>query len=106
MFNSSQTVVEDVALHAAPYMAITSFNGEGGHTLRRVRFEPNEPGQLLVAEKDGIHESDVRRGITVEDSTVGFLNDDFFNVYSPPRDSDHHDFVLALLGPKQYFNIP
>jgi len=53
-------------------MAVTSFNGDGGHRLRRVRFEPNEPGQALVAEKDGIHEADVRRGITVEDSTIGF----------------------------------
>jgi hypothetical protein len=82
MLNSSQAVIEDVVVHAAPYMVVTSFNGEGGHTLRRLRFEPNEPGQALVAEKDGIHESDVRRGITVEDSIIGFLNDDFFNVHS------------------------
>ena len=82
LVNSERIVIEDVAIHAAPYMAITSFNGEGGHTLRRVRFELNEPGQALVAEKDGIHEADVRRGITVEDSTIGFLNDDFFNVHS------------------------
>ena len=58
---------------ASNSMAVTSFNGDGGHRLRRVRFEPNEPGQALVAEKDGIHEADVRRGITVEDSTIGFL---------------------------------
>ena len=28
MFNSSQTLVEDAFVHAAPYMAITSFNGD------------------------------------------------------------------------------
>jgi hypothetical protein len=82
MFNSSSTLVEDVIIHAAPYMAITSFNGEGGHVIRRVHFQPNEPGQIFVAERDGVHESDVRRGITVEDSTIGFLNDDFMNIHS------------------------
>lgn len=43
---------------------------EGGHVLRRVKFETNAPGQIFVAERDGIHESDVRRGITVEDSAI------------------------------------
>lgn len=82
MFNSSDTLVEDLTIHAAPYMAITSFNGEGGHVLRRVSFVPNEEGQMFVAERDGVHESDVRRGITLEDSTIGYLNDDFMNVHS------------------------
>jgi hypothetical protein len=82
MFNSEHTVVEDLTIHAAPYMAITSFNGEGGHVLRRVVFEPNEKGQLFVAERDGVHESDVRRGITLEDSTIGYLNDDFMNIHA------------------------
>ena len=82
MFNSADTLVEDLVIHAAPYMAITSFNGEGGHVLRRVSFVPNEPGQVWVAERDGVHESDVRRGITLEDSVVGYLNDDFVNVHS------------------------
>jgi hypothetical protein len=82
MFNSSDTVVEDLTIHAAPYMAITSFNGEGGHILRRVSFVPNEEGQMFVAERDGVHESDVRRGITLEDSTIGYLNDDFMNIHS------------------------
>lgn len=61
---------------------ITSFNGEGGHIVRRVRMEPNEPGQVFVGERDGVHESDVRRGITVENSTIGYLNDDFMNIHS------------------------
>ena len=82
MFNSERTVVEDLTIHAAPYMAITSFNGEGGHVLRRVKFAPNEQGQVIVAERDGVHESDVRHGMALEDSTIGFLNDDFMNVHS------------------------
>ena len=32
-----------------------------GHTLRRVNFEPNAPGQIFVSERDGVHESDVRQ---------------------------------------------
>ncbi len=82
MFNSSDTLVEDLTIHAAPYMAITSFNGDGGHVLRRVSFVPNEEGQMFVAERDGVHESDVRRGITLEDSTIGYLNDDFMNIHA------------------------
>ena len=82
MFNSSDTLVEDLTIHAAPYMAITSFNGDGGHVLRRVSFVPNEEGQMFVAERDGVHESDVRRGITLEDSTIGYLGDDFMNLHS------------------------
>lgn len=43
---------------------------------------PNEPGQLFVAERDGVHESDTRRGISLYDSVIGHVNDDFFNVHT------------------------
>ena len=78
----ARMLVEDVTLHAAPFMAVTSFNGEGGHVLRRLRFAPNTAGQVWVSGKDAIHESDVRRGMTVEDSEIGYVNDDFFNFHS------------------------
>ena len=42
---------------------------------------PNEPGQLFVAERDGVHESDTRRGISLYDSVIGHVNDHFFNVH-------------------------
>ena len=64
-FNSTRMTAEDVTIHAAPYMAVTSFNGGGGHVLRRVSFERNEPNQLFVSERDGVHESDVRAGISI-----------------------------------------
>ena len=57
--------------------------------LRRVEFVPNEPGQLFVAERDGVHESDTRRGISLYDSTIGHVNDDFFNV---------HTMLLVVMG--------
>ena len=105
-FNSSRMTAQDVKIHAAPYMAVTSFvswrlpllpcdgsavlylpsdaftarpllkcqlrsqNGEGGHVLQRVIFEPNEPGQLFVSERDGVHESDVRSGISILQSRI------------------------------------
>eukprot|EP00038_Savillea_parva_P012295 m.203644 g.203644 ORF g.203644 m.203644 type:complete len:497 (+) comp22187_c0_seq1:145-1635(+) len=82
MFDSDSLVMQDVTVFAAPYMAVTSFNGPGGHELHRVRFAINDPKQLFVAERDGVHESDVRRGIRVHNCTIGALNDDFFNVHS------------------------
>ena len=38
--------------------------------LQRVIFEPNEPGQLFVSERDGVHESDVRSGISILASRI------------------------------------
>lgn len=73
--NCSNMLVEDVTIHAAPFMAVTSFNGEGGHVLRRLRFERNQPGQIWVAGKDAVHESDVRRGITLEECVLSYVND-------------------------------
>jgi hypothetical protein len=81
-YNCSQMLAEDVTIHAAPYMGVTSLNGDGGHVLRRLRFEKNVPGQVFVAERDGLHESDVRVGLLLEDSDVGGLGDDFFNAHN------------------------
>ena len=87
-FNSSETVTEDLTIFHAPFMAITNLNGEGGHIFRRVRFEP-APGpdsvttsQTLVAAKDGVHESDVRKGMLLEDSVIHGTADDFFNLHT------------------------
>lgn len=82
MHGCASMLVEDVTIHAAPYMAVTSFNGEGGHVLRRLQYVANAPGQVWVSERDGIHESDVRRGLTLEDSHVFGNRDDFFNIHS------------------------
>jgi hypothetical protein len=85
-FNSSQTTTEDLSIFAAPFMAITNLNGEGGHVFRRVRFVPPTgwmPGDGdIVAGKDGIHESDVRRGMVLEDSQIHGTGDDFFNLHT------------------------
>ena len=49
MFNSSDCVVEDLTIHAAPYFAISSFIGDGGHVLRRVALaEQTQPSVALL----------------------------------------------------------
>ena len=81
IFNSSQVVTEDVVIISAPFMAITSFLGSGGHVFRRVSFKPNATDpNALIAGKDGLHESDVRQGLQFIDSTIHGTADDFFNL--------------------------
>ena len=54
------------------------------HTPHRVVFTPSPktvvPG--MVARRDALHFSDLRRGPTVVDSVVGHSGDDFFNVHN------------------------
>ena len=87
-YNCSAMLAEDVTIYASPYMGVTSLGGNGGHVLRRLRFVKNVPDQVYVVERDGIHESDVRVGLTLEDSEIGELGDDFFN---------SHNTMLAVL---------
>ena len=83
LFNSSHCVVEDFTIKHAPFMAITSFLGDGGHVFRRVKFEPDpEDFGAMIAGKDGLHESDVRRGLQFLDSTIHGTADDFFNFHN------------------------
>lgn len=83
LFNSSRVVTEDLVIRSAPFMAITSFLGDGAHIFRRVRFEP-DPNDFgaMVAAKDGLHESDVRTGLQFVDSTIHGTADDFFNLHN------------------------
>ena len=71
LFNSSRCVVEDLTIRHAPFMAITSFLGDGGHVFRRVVFEPDPKDfNAMIAGKDGLHESDVRHGLQFLDSSI------------------------------------
>jgi hypothetical protein len=81
LFNSSRVVTEDLTIRSAPFMAITSFLGEGAHVFRRVRFAPNPADfNAMIALKDGLHESDVRTGLQFIDGTIHGTVDDFFNL--------------------------
>jgi hypothetical protein len=83
LFNSSRCVVEDLTIRHAPFMAITSFLGDGGHVFRRVVFQPDpKNSNAMIAGKDGLHESDVRHGLQFLDSTIHGTADDFFNFHN------------------------
>jgi hypothetical protein len=81
LFNCSNVTVEDVVLRAAPFMAVTAFQGYGNHTFRNIHFVPH-PSRDLVGRRDAMHFSDLRVGPTVINSTIGYTGDDFFNVHS------------------------
>jgi|EP01043_Picozoa_sp_COSAG02_P045802 hypothetical protein len=82
LLNCTRVLAEDVTIRAAPYMAVTAWNGGGAHVFRRLTFGPPKMGATrgLVGLRDAMHFSDQRIGPTVVDSVVGFTGDDFFNV--------------------------
>ena len=83
IFNSSRVVTEDLTIRSAPFMAITSYLGDGGHVFRRVDFTPNPRDfNAMIASKDGLHESDVRTGLKFIDSRIHGTADDFFNFHN------------------------
>ena len=98
LFNSSRVVTEDLQILSAPFMAITSFLGSGGHVFRRVRFVP-DPNDFnaIIALKDGLHESDVRTGLQFIDSTIHGTADDFFNFHNVRQTLDLSRFPLSLM---------
>ena len=81
LLNCTRVLAEDVTIRAAPYMAVTAWNGGGAHVFRRLIFE-KLPGRAKVGLRDATHFSDQRVGPTIEDSVIGFTGDDFFNVHS------------------------
>ena len=83
IFNSSRVVTEGLTIRSAPFMAITSYLGDGAHVFRRVAFAPNPRDfNAMIAGKDGLHESDVRVGLKFIDSKIHGTADDFFNFHN------------------------
>eukprot|EP01047_Picozoa_sp_COSAG01_P071529 COSAG01_NODE_11130_length_2000_cov_1.946344_1_plen_238_part_00 len=74
LLNSTRVLAEDVTIRAAPYMAVTAWNGGGAHVMRRLVFE-RVAGRARVGLRDAMHFSDQRIGPTIEDSVVGFTGD-------------------------------
>lgn len=81
LLNSSDVLSEDVTIHNAPYFVVTAFNGGGGHVFRRFHLPGNTTGTTHGYNhgRDAFHFTDLRRGVTVEDSDGGYCGDDFFN---------------------------
>jgi hypothetical protein len=97
MHNCTRVLVENVSIRAAPFMAVTAFQGGGDHVFRQLRLEL-AANRTLVGVRDALHFSDLRKGPTVVDSTIGYTGDDFFNV--------HTTLMLVLrcqgLAPKEH----
>lgn len=81
IYNCTRVVVENVIIRAAPFMAVTAFQGGGDHFFHKLKFEPT-PNRTIVGVRDALHFSDLRKGPTVIGSTMGYTGDDFFNVHS------------------------
>lgn len=91
LLNSSNVVSEDITIYQAPYFSVTAFNGGGGHVFRRFSlptgFAP--PGRNAYPhQRDAFHVTDLRQGVTLEDSSGGYCGDDFFN--------SHNTIMLVL----------
>lgn len=86
LLNCSDVISEDITIYKAPFFSVTAFNGGGGHVFRRFRL-PNDTtvdpksGRTIDPwphERDAFHFTDLRRGVTVEDSHASGFGDDFF----------------------------
>ena len=97
LLNCTRVLAEDVTIRAAPYMAVTAWNGGGAHVFRRLTFGPPKPGATrgLVGLRDAMHFSDQRIGPTIVDSVIGFTGDDFFNVSARVSVMCCRDFFAA-----------
>lgn len=100
LLNCTRVVAEDVTIRAAPYMAVTAWNGGGAHVFRRLTFGPPKTGATrgLVSLRDAMHFSDQRIGPTVVDSVIGFTGDDFFNVRARVSVLSTHEYITANSG--------
>lgn len=91
VWNSTRVTSEDVTILRAPFFAVTAFNGGGGHVFRRFRLPSGtaDPGPCPYRhQRDAFHFSDLRQGVTLEDSDAADFGDDFFN--------SHNTIMLAL----------
>lgn len=87
LLNCSDVVSEDVTIVQAPDMAVTAFNGGGGHVFRRFvlpagMWEPPDHRNAYQHQRDAFHFTDLRRGVLLEDSVARSLGDDFFNAHN------------------------
>ena len=84
LLNCTNVVSEDITIYKAPFFSVTAFNGGGGHVFRRF-FMPNDtatdpetgrPDDPYPHQRDAFHFTDLRQGVTVEDSYASGFGDD------------------------------
>jgi len=100
MFNCTHMKTYNVVIRAAPFIAVTAFNGGGGHLYQNIRFVPRN--NTLASVRDALHFTDLREGPTVKDSIIGFSGDDFFNVHTTllvVLECSHSNSMCTLINP-------
>ena len=97
--NSTRCRFEDVSIHSAPYMAVTEFDGVGGHVYERVTVgrrrgiasatdlcgrhsSPRVCLALVSSNADVFHSSGCRDGPRLTNVSFSYAMDDYFNVHS------------------------
>ena len=86
LLNCTDVVSEDITVFSAPFFSVTAFNGGGGHVFRRFHlpnttYRPRGP-DAYAHQRDAFHFTDLRRGVTLEDSDGSSFGDDFFNSHN------------------------
>jgi len=86
LLNCTDVVSEDITVFSAPFFSVTAFNGGGGHVFRRFHlpnttYKPRGP-DAYAHQRDAFHFTDLRRGVTLEDSDGSSFGDDFFNSHN------------------------
>ena len=94
--NSSRCRFVDVAIHSAPFMAVTEFDGKGGHVYERVivgrRIVPDVHSRcaggsrvclaIVSSNADVFHSSGCRDGPRLTNASFSYALDDYFNCHS------------------------
>ena len=80
--DTTRVAVRDVDIHAASYMAVTEFRGDGGNVYERLRLVPRDASMPLSSNADGFHSSGMRLGPTLRGVVMTGLLDDYFNVHN------------------------
>ena len=80
--DTARVAVRDVDIHAASYMAVTEFRGDGGNVYERLRLVPRDAAAPLASNADGFHSSGMRVGPTLRGVVMAGLLDDYFNVHN------------------------
>ena len=79
--NSSRVTTQDLAVHAAGYMAIAELDGPGDHAYRNVKVVPRN-GRLLSSNVDGFHSADMDHAPLLDNVHFDGMEDDYFNIQS------------------------
>ena len=100
LLNCTDVVSERITIVRAPFFSVTAFNGGGGHVFRQFNLSnvtADKGPDPLPHQRDAFHFTDLRRGVTLEDSFVAGCGDDFFNAHNTIMVVLAHESPTSLL---------